>query len=151
MDSITTVEKNRDRIETRTAYTTLDISWLTGKDEWAGLACIGAINTHFETANGISDEWHFYISSKKLSAQELLDYARKEWSVECMHWLLDVRFSEDSFRAAEQRTQENLNIIRKIVLNLIRLYKNQFNVKTPFSNLLLDCLLNPQEIIKFLV
>jgi predicted transposase YbfD/YdcC len=143
-------EKNRDRIEKRTAYTTCDIDWIFGREEWAGLACIGAINRRVESPKGISDEWHYYISSRQLSAQELLDYARKEWSVESMHWLLDVHFSEDCFRAAEQRTQENLNIIRKIVLNLLRIYKNDNNVKTPFSNLMFSCLLNPNHILEFL-
>ncbi|MDR2525093.1 MAG: hypothetical protein LBC83_02695 [Oscillospiraceae bacterium] len=43
--------------------------------------------------------------------------ARLEWSVETMHWLLDVHFGEDFCGVLEQRTQENLNMIRKIVLN----------------------------------
>lgn len=150
MDCVTKTEKNRDRIEKRTAYTTCEIDWLYGREEWDGLICVGAINTHFESAKGVSDEWHYYISSKKLSAQELLDYARKEWSVESMHWLLDVHFSEDSFRAAEQRTQKNLNIIRKIVLNLVRIHKNENKVKTPFSNIFFSCLLDPIEILRFL-
>jgi predicted transposase YbfD/YdcC len=150
MDSTTEVEKNRDRIEKRTAYSTHEIDWIYGRAEWAGLACIGAINTRVKSVKGVSDEWHYYISSKKLSAKELLDYARKEWSVESMHWLLDVRFAEDSFRAAEQQTQENLNIIRKIVINLVRIYKNENNVKTPFSNMFFACLLDPQAILKFL-
>ena len=150
MDSATTIEKNRDRIEKRTAYTTGDVAWISGFEDWANLSCIGAINTRFETANGTSNEWHYYISNKKLSAQQLLDSARKEWSVESMHWLLDMRFSEDSFRAAEQRTQENMNIIRKIVLNQIRKYKNANNVKTPFSTLMFACLLNPAFILNFL-
>jgi predicted transposase YbfD/YdcC len=150
MDSISKTEKNRDRVESRTAYVTQDIGWLFGREEWAGLSCIGAINTRFETAKGVSNEWHYYISSKKLSAQELLDCARKEWSVESMHWLLDMRFAEDSFRASERKTQENLNIIRKIVLNIMRIYKNEKGVKTPFSNLMFDCLLNPQNILRFL-
>jgi predicted transposase YbfD/YdcC len=116
MDSVTTVEKNRDRIERRTSYSTCEIDWLEGRNEWVGISCIGAINTQFESTKGVSDEWHYYISSRRLSAKELLEYARKEWSVESMHWLLDVHFKEDSFRAVEQRTQENLNIVRKIVL-----------------------------------
>ena len=150
MDKAKTLEKNRDRIERRTAYTTSDIGWLFGREDWCGLACIGAINRQFESPAGISNEWHYYISSKKLSAKELLDYERKEWSVETMHWLLDVHFAEDSCRVAEQRTQENLNIIRKIVLNLLRIYKNINNSKSAFSTLMFDCLLDPSAILKFL-
>ena len=69
MNSIEKVEKNRDRIEKRTAYTTRETDWLCGRAEWEGLVCIGAINTRFESSKGVSDEWHYYISSKKLSAQ----------------------------------------------------------------------------------
>lgn len=150
MEGATEIEKNRDRIERRTAYVTSDIEWLYGKDKWANLACIGAINTKFETTEGKTNEWHYFISSRPLSAEELLKHTRLEWSVETMHWLLDVHFSEDYCRVAEQRTQENLNMIRKIVLNCIRTYKNEKSVKTPFSGLMFDCLLNPYNILKFL-
>lgn len=150
MDCETKTEKNRDRIETRTAYTTCDVEWFHGCEEWQNLRCIGAINTIFQTPNGITNEWHYYISSKSLSAEELLERSRKEWSVESMHWLLDVHYSEDFCRAAEQRTQENLNIVRKIVINAMRGFKNANNLKTPFSHLMLDCLIDPKRILKFL-
>ncbi len=52
MDESCTKEKNRDRIETRTAYTTEDIDWLSGKPEWENLCCIGAIHTEVETKDG---------------------------------------------------------------------------------------------------
>ena len=149
MDKTRKKEKNRGRIETRTAYTTCDIDWLFGKEEWTGLACIGAINTQFETENGTTNEWHYYISSRKLTAQELLKHARLEWSVETMHWLLDVHFREDFCRVAEQRTQENLNIIRKIVLNALRFYKNSHNSNSAFSHLMLDCLIDTKRILDY--
>lgn len=34
MDCTSTTEKSRDRVETRTAYTTADISWLFGREKW---------------------------------------------------------------------------------------------------------------------
>lgn len=142
-------EKNRGRIEKRTAFVTNDISWLYSKEEWAGLVCIGAINTQFTTKNGTTDEWHYYISSRDLTAKELLHHARMEWSVETMHWLLDVHFGEDSCRAAEQNTQENLNIIRKIVLNSLRSYKNSSGSKAAFTHLMLDCMIDPFRILDF--
>lgn len=149
MDKAVKKEKNRDRIETRTAYTTCDIDWLFGREDWSNLHCIGAINTQFETKDSKSNEWHYYISNRKLTAEELLKHARMEWSVETMHWLLDVHFSEDFCRVAEQRTQENLNIIRKIVLNSLRFYKNSHNSKSAFSHLMLDCMIEPTRILDF--
>jgi predicted transposase YbfD/YdcC len=149
MDKLTQTEKNRGRIETRTAYTTSEVDWLFGRDDWAGLSSIGAINTKTITGKGETNEWHYYISSRKLTAAELLDHARKEWSVESMHWLLDVHFLEDSCRATEQRTQENLNIIRKITLNILRLFKTASNSNAAFSHLMLECMIDPLHILKF--
>ncbi len=83
MDTFRTKEISRNRFETRTAYITDDVDWLFEKEEW-GIACIGAINTQFDSENGISNEWHYYISSKKMTAKELLTHARLEWSVETM-------------------------------------------------------------------
>lgn len=149
MNKSVKTEKNRDRIEKRTAFVTNDIDWFEGKSEWANLACIGAINTVFETKNGTSNEWHYFISSRNLTAAELLYHARMEWSVETMHWLLDVHFGEDFCRAAEQRTQENLNIIRKIALNSLRAYKNASGSKAAFSHLMLDCMIDTDRTLEF--
>lgn len=149
MDKATKTEKGHGRIEKRTAYLTGDIGWLDRRELWPELACVGAINTEFTTDKGTTNEWHYYISSRKLTAPELLDHARNQWSVEVMHWLLDVHFSEDFCRAAEQRTQENLNIIRKIVLNLLRDYKSRKNSKAAFSHLMLDCMIDPLRIFDF--
>ena len=109
MDSHTTVEKTSGRVERRTGYTSCDIGWLLGKEEWEGLVCIGAVNTRFSSKKGESNEWHYYISSRKLTAQELLKQARLEWSVETMHWLLDVHFHEDFCRIEDRNVQQNLN------------------------------------------
>jgi hypothetical protein len=40
MDTETRIEKNRGRLEERTAYTTSDIDWLAQKNKW-GLKCFG--------------------------------------------------------------------------------------------------------------
>ena len=82
MDTATKTEIRSDRKETRTAYTSTEIGWMPDKDKWANLASFGAIHTSFVTKNGVSSQWHYYISSRALTAQELLKHARLEWSVE---------------------------------------------------------------------
>lgn len=82
MESYSTCEKSSGRIEKRTAYSSCDIEWLYDREEWSGLACIGAVNTRFTTKKGTTNEWHYYISSRRLTAEELLKHARLEWSVE---------------------------------------------------------------------
>jgi predicted transposase YbfD/YdcC len=94
LETTMTKEKNGGRIETRTAYVSRDTEWLRGRGEWADLACIGTIHTRFERDGHKSSDWHYYISSAALSAEDLLRHARLEWGVEAIHWLLDVHFRE---------------------------------------------------------
>jgi len=131
MDTYETCEKNRDRVERRMAYSTDDVEWLSGRKEWESLVYIGAVNTRFTGKKGITNEWHYYISSRELTAEELLKHARLEWSVETMHWLLDVHFGEDFCRSEDKNVQQNLNIIRKIALNSIKLFNGKNNNKFP--------------------
>ncbi|MEL3904770.1 MAG: ISAs1 family transposase [Treponemataceae bacterium] len=79
----------------------------------------------FKSKNKETEEWHYYISSKPLTTQELLKTARKEWSVETMHWLLDVHFREDFCRVEDKTLQQALNIGRKVALNLVKRYKEK--------------------------
>lgn len=143
MDSAYQTEKNRGRIECRTAYVTDDISWLYGKEKWKNLTCIGAIKTEFEQNGERSEQWHYYISSRKLSAAELLRHAWMEWAVETMHWLLDVHYCEDYCRIENRTIQQNLNLLRKFSLSLIKQYKNRTSSKRAVSKIMLDCLLDP--------
>ena len=48
MDKKRTVEKNRERIEIRTAYTSDDAAWLCGREKWKNLCCVGAIRKEVE-------------------------------------------------------------------------------------------------------
>ncbi|MCL2388680.1 MAG: ISAs1 family transposase, partial [Defluviitaleaceae bacterium] len=123
MDTAETIEKNRERIERRIAFTTPNIGWICNGNEWVNLACIGAINRIVITSSKVTSEWHYYISSRNLTANDLLKHAMLEWSVETMHWMLDVHFGEDFCRVLNKDVQQNLNIIRKIVLNHLRRYK----------------------------
>lgn len=148
MDTASKTEKNRERIEKRTAFVTQDISWLTNKKDWESIACIGAISTQFTTKNGTSNAWHYYISSRPLTALELLKYARAEWSVEAMHWLLDVNFGEDACKVRDENVQQLLNSLRKTVLNSLSVYKTEANLKTPISQLLFDNLLDRRNLLK---
>jgi len=132
----TTTEKNGGRIEKRTAFASCDIEWLEGQEHWANIKSIGAIHREFEKNGKKSSEWHYYISSATLSAEELLRHARMEWSVEAMHWLLDVHFMEDKTRVWNMNLQKSLNIIRKIALNLARDYKAKTSSKSPISGIL---------------
>lgn len=136
LETHTRSEKNGGRIEKRTAYVSQDIDWLEGREKWAELRTIGAIHTETEKSGKKTSEWHYYISSADLSAEDLLKHARLEWAVESMHWLLDVHFAEDKTKVWDMNVQQNLNIMRKIALNLAREYKSQKMPRSPISGIL---------------
>ncbi len=74
-------------------------------------------------------------------------HARLEWSVETMHWLLDVHFQEDFFRVLDKNVQQNMNILRKLALNIIRSYKEKFAKKRPLSHIMFNALLDPANLL----
>lgn len=65
-----------------------------------------------------------------------------EWSVESMHWLLDVHFEEDWCQVEDKIVQQNLNMFRKAAINLIKLFKSRTKSKKAISNIMLDCLID---------
>ena len=150
MDCFETHEKNGGRLEHRRAFSTCDVDWLPGKEQWPHLACMGAVHARVTTKKGQSDEWRYYLSSRTLSAQDLLQHARNEWSVESLHWLLDVHFCEDFCRIEDKVTQQNLNIARKIALNCLRHHKANAGLKSPLSKMMLNCLLECQNLLPIL-
>ncbi len=147
MDMLSKTEKNYGRVEKRTAYVTSDISWFEDRKEWENLRSIGAIHTKFTTLKGSSEEWHYYISSRELSAKQLLHHGRMEWSVESMHWLLDVHFEEDRCRIEDKKVQQHLNMFRKAAINLIKQYKTRTGSKKAISNIMLECLIDDTAIL----
>ena len=150
MDSTTRTERGHGRKETRSAYTTDDVSWQPGGRAWPALKCIGAVHTRFETSKGVTEQWHYYISSKALSAKELLHHARTEWSVETMHWLLDVHFDEDRCRVHSKNIQQNLNMLHKFALNIIRIHKRETQSKLALNGIMLRSLMNPYDLLPLL-
>lgn len=154
--SASETEANGGRIERRTVWATEDVGWLPQKCEWKGLKSIAAIRREAEKKKGgeKSCEWSYYISSLDAGAEELLRRIRCEWSVESMHWLLDVHFREDFCRIESRNAQQNLSMLRKAALNLIKRYKaNTENPKTArlaLSKLMFKCLLEPKFILEVL-
>jgi predicted transposase YbfD/YdcC len=135
-----TTEKHGNRIEIRTAYVSNAAEELKNSRKWTNLSSFGAICRQVEINGIMTDEWHYYISSRKLCASDFLKHVRFEWGVESMHWFLDVHFGEDHTRVFNDNTQKNLNIIRKIALNLINDFKRETESKKSVSGIMRSCL-----------
>ncbi len=64
----------------------------------------------------LSQENRYFIFNFKPDVTTFANSVRGHWSVESMHWLLDVVYREDHHQTLDKRTAFNLNLIRKNVL-----------------------------------
>ena len=119
-----TIEKNHGRIETRQCFISHDVAWLNCKENWPGLNGMGLIiSKREEHGKAPTITRHYFIFSiKNALAADLLRIKREHWSIENnLHWMLDVTFREDDARARAFFAAENLNILRKQALQLMKL------------------------------
>lgn len=128
-----TVEKARSQIEIREYYQTEEIGWLSQKKEWKGLKSIGMEEKTIRV-EGKEDkkEYRYYISSLKTDVELFSRAVRGHWSIESMHWHLDVTFREDANTTLDKQASQNLNIIRKwslSILKLIEIFRPNISMK----------------------
>jgi len=117
-----TVEKARCGIEKREYWQTDDISWLAQKKDWAGLKSV-AMTRNTIDRNGVkTTETRYFISSLPLNALTVARAIRGHWMVESHHWHLDVTFREDDNHTLEKQSAFNLNILKKLALNVLKIF-----------------------------
>jgi predicted transposase YbfD/YdcC len=114
---LTDEERKHGRVEQREVRTATDIDWLEGKKDWKDLT---TIIQYRSWRDGVMTD-RYYISNADMEASEFYRCIRGHWSVENqLHWSLDVVFREDASRISKGHAPENLNILRKMALSLLR-------------------------------
>lgn len=119
-DSHETVEKDHGRVEKR-AYRIVAEESFEAKGEWGGLKAVGMVKSERTVEGVTSRETRYYICSRMMSAKAFAAAARGHWGIEnSLHWVLDVVFREDECRVRKDHAPENLSMIRRLALNLLR-------------------------------
>lgn len=118
------VEKDHGhgRIERR-RYTLLSPRNLTGfQTRWPGMNAIGVVESTRTINNIKTPHLRFFITS--LTYERIDDFVRgvrTHWDIENnLHWSLDISFNEDHSRVRTGHSSQNLAIIRRIALNLLK-------------------------------
>ena len=115
-----------DRLEHRTAQV-MPVSGL----DFPGLVAIGRVTSTrspLDTPGSHSTRW--FLLSTELSAERLLDVARTHWTIENqLHWVLDVALGEDAARSRKDNAPQNLALIRRLALNLLRSHPDKGSIK----------------------
>ena len=133
-DVAETVDADHGRIETRRAEVLTDIEWLTESHHWPGLAAVGKITATREIDGRAAISARYYIASRPLSAVELNQLARGHWGIENqLHWVLDVVMSEDQARARKDNAPENIALLRRLTLNIIKRNKDKGSNRLKFK------------------
>jgi predicted transposase YbfD/YdcC len=115
------LERGHGREERREVWTSEDIEWLMGKEKWADLKTIILYRCTRRENGRTTVTDRYYISNLSVSAEEFGGKIRGHWSIENrLHWVLDVCFGEDSCQVRKDRAAENLNVMRKMALYLLR-------------------------------
>ena len=126
-EAISGPTKAHDRIEGRTAL----VVPAHGMD-FPGLAAVARVETHRKTAGRPEPTLvRWYLLSTPLSAERMLEVARTHWTIENqLHWVLDVAFDEDRVRSRKDNAPQNLALIRKLALNIVRHHPAKGSIKT---------------------
>lgn len=123
-DYAKTVNKGHGRIEIRECWTlsaTFHQSAIRNAGEWEKLNSLVCIRRERRLAEKTEIKLRYYIASLPPKADVLLRNIRGHWGIEnSVHWILDVAFNEDQSRVRKEHAPENLAIIRRIALNLLR-------------------------------
>ncbi|MDO5608944.1 MAG: ISAs1 family transposase, partial [Capnocytophaga sp.] len=93
-------------------------------EPWTGLKTIVKINSERIIGDDKKQETGYYISSESFSNPAYYNaLARGHWGIENhLHWHLDVSFREDGSRARNGHAAENLSVIRKLALQIVKSY-----------------------------
>jgi predicted transposase YbfD/YdcC len=122
--------KTHGRHEYRRAIVVRDAR-LAEAHDFPGIQAIGRIEA-VRRIEGKPDETavrHFLLSVP-LPADKLLSVVRSHWSIENqLHWVLDVVFDEDRARNRKDHGPENLAILRKLALNVLRSHPDKASLR----------------------
>jgi predicted transposase YbfD/YdcC len=129
-EHLSTEDAGHGRLETRRYWTSTDPQLLASlgreTEHWPDLGCVGMVERERVTETGTSRETSYYLSSLDGALATFAQAVRSHWGIENReHWVLDVAFREDESRVRIGDGAENLGVLRRIALNLIRLDRSR--------------------------
>ncbi len=136
-----THDSGHGRQDERTYFVARVPSDFAARAEWPWVKAIGTavrITTHPDGTQ--TDDVRYYILSRFLSAKRFAEAVRGHWSIESMHWVLDVTFREDDSRTRERTLANNLSWLRRFAVTLLKRHP----VKDSIRGKMIRCMMNAQ-------
>jgi len=121
-DEYTTAERGHGRTEKRHFTILIDPVGLAQQAEWENLRVIGMCARERQVGTeAAKTEVSYFIGSKVMSAKSYAKVLRNHWGIENnLHWQLDVSFGEDNNRVSKRNGAENLAMLRKLALMMLK-------------------------------
>jgi predicted transposase YbfD/YdcC len=119
------VDGGHGRVETRKVWCTPALESLVSGARWPGLMSLVMVESTRYINGQDHLEQRYYISSlagaTDADAKRFNGVIRTHWEIENrVHWVLDVAMAEDSNRTRKGESAQNLALMRKLALNLLR-------------------------------
>ena len=130
LDTYETRERGHGREEYR-CYTVLhSTEGIRNAADWDNLTTIGFCYSERTIQGVTSEELRYFIGSKKASAKVYGKTLRNHWGIENqLHWQLDVCFDEDKNRVSKRHGAENLALVRRLALSLLKQHPGKSSIK----------------------
>ena len=156
LQTLTLLDKDHGRLETRTHRLAKKLDWLRGERHYPGeprfpnLKAIAMVEAQIEKQGQTTRARRYYITSADLDPERLARAVRSHWAIEnSLHWVLDVAFKEDLSRLRVGHGATNMAIVRPFALNLVRPAKDKRSIKTRrkragWDTSYLKAILNPE-------
>jgi predicted transposase YbfD/YdcC len=120
-DTFETTECGHGRQETRSYLILTNPEGIRNQEAWVGLKVIGMCTSERVVNGKQSDEVRYFIGSRVMNAQRYGAALRDHWGIENnLHWQLDVTFGEDANRVQKRHGAENLALVRRLALALLK-------------------------------
>lgn len=114
-------EKGHGRIESRWICATNDLEWLPQREEWQ-LQSLIEVRSERVFEGRTESSVRYYGSSRKGDAKQFAKWIRGHWGIENgLHYVMDVVFEEDNSLANVGHTAENMSLLRRLVMNIIKI------------------------------
>ena len=89
--------------------------------DWPDVAAVVQVNREREVGGKRTCTTHYYLTSYAGTAAEMAAFVRGHWGIENgLHWVLDVVFREDDSRVRAGHAGENLAMVRRVAVSLLR-------------------------------
>lgn len=143
-----TSDEGHGRIDERAYYLCKVPADVAAFDHWPHVKAIGYALRLTRHADGReTSDVRYYIASRYLSGKRFAEAVRGHWSIESMHWTLDVTFREDDSRTRERTLGNHLSWLRRFAVTLLQRHP----AKDSLRGKMLRCGYNPNFLLEVLM